>query len=57
MRNACFSDLNKGDNVLLKQEKETKLRTPFHPSPLKLVEKKGNQVTVESDRGCSSKEM
>ena len=54
-RNACFSDLNKGDKVLLKQEKITKQSSPFYPSPLKLVEKKGNQVTVESDQGVQYK--
>ena len=36
-RNTCFCDFNRGDTVLLKQEKETKLSAPFHLSPLKLV--------------------
>ncbi|XP_033758102.1 uncharacterized protein K02A2.6-like [Pecten maximus] len=48
-RGARESDLAIGDEVLLKQNtRQNKLSTPFHNTPFKLVEKRGNSCVVES---------
>ena len=49
--NAKVTDVNVGDLVVLKQDKENKLRPNFHYVPYKEVEKKGNSVQVESSDG------
>ena len=48
-RNACESEIQEGDKVLLRQEKENKLSTPFKQSPFTVVQKNGNSVLVEAD--------
>ena len=53
IRNARDSDLEVGDVVLMKQEKENKLSTPFSPSPYKVTGRLGNQVSVESYDGVN----
>ena len=47
--NACESEIQEGDKVLLRQEKENKLSTPYKQSPLTVVQKNGNSVLVEAD--------
>ena len=39
------------DKVLVKQEKQNKLSTPFAPQPYEVVTKSGNSVIVESPEG------
>ena len=43
-RQAGCSDLSPGDKVLVKQEKQNKLSTPFAPQPYDVVTKSGNSV-------------
>lgn len=50
-RNARESDLQQGDQVLLKQNRSNKLDTPFHPEPYKVVDKRGSEVTIQSSTG------
>ena len=50
-RNARKSDIKAGDKVLMKQGKENKFSTQFRPDPFKAVDKTGNSVLVESDKG------
>ena len=50
-RNARESDLQQGDQVLLKQNKRNMLDTHFHPEPYKVVDRKGSEVTVQSSTG------
>ena len=50
-RNACESDIREGDTVLVKQDRENKLSTPFAKTPVKVVSKNGNSVVVESGQG------
>ncbi|KAK3084370.1 hypothetical protein FSP39_012381 [Pinctada imbricata] len=54
-RNAQESDLKEGDRVLVRQEKENKLSTPFNPNPMTVVERNGNAVLIESDQGAHYK--
>ena len=48
-RNARESEIREGDKVLLRQEKENKLSTPYKQSPFTVIQKKGNGVLVEAD--------
>ena len=48
-RNARESEIREGDKVLLRQEKENKLSTPYKQSPFTVIQKKGNSVLVEAD--------
>jgi transposase InsO family protein len=50
-RHAQESALKPGDVVLMRQEKTSKLTTPFHPTPCKVVNKSGSSVTVETPTG------
>ncbi|CAC5386829.1 unnamed protein product [Mytilus coruscus] len=50
-RKAVKSELQPGDKVLVKQNKENKLSTTFHHKPLLLLEKNGNSVLIQSDQG------
>ena len=50
-RNAQDSSLQRGDRVLLKQCRRNKLETPFCPEAYKVVDKRGNEVTVQSSTG------
>lgn len=54
-RNAKESDLEPGDQVLLQQRKRDKLTTTFEPEPYGIVQRYGNQVTVESPDGVQYK--
>ena len=48
-RKACDSNIQKGDTVLLRQEKRNKLSTLFRPNPFTVVQKHGNSVVMEAD--------
>ena len=48
-RNARESEIREGDKVLLRQEKENKLSTPYKQSPFTVIQKNGNSVLVEAD--------
>ncbi|CAC5382067.1 unnamed protein product [Mytilus coruscus] len=50
-RNAEPSDLKIGDTVLVKQEKQNKLSTPYNSNPYKIVERKGTMLTAKRDDG------
>ena len=54
-RNAKESDISPGDKVLVKQERQDKLSTPFAPGPHKVVTKTGNSVVIESPDGVQLK--
>lgn len=54
-RRAVESDIHTGAKVLVKQDREHKLSTPFNASPFKVVEMKGNSVVIESDEGVQYK--
>ena len=49
--NARLSDVQVGDEVLVRQEKKDKFSTPFNPSPFQVVSKTGNSVVIESQGG------
>ena len=46
-RQAKQSNINKGDFVVLKKDRENKLCETFSTSQYKVIEKKGNQLTVQ----------
>ena len=48
-RNIRECDIKVGDTVIVKQPKKEKLSTPFHPSPLKAVEKFHSMITAENE--------
>ena len=48
-RNACENDIEKGDKVLLRQERDNTLSTPFKQIPFTVVQINGNSVLVEAD--------
>ena len=48
-KNARESEIREGDKVLLRQEKENKLSTPYKQSPFTVIQKNGNGVLVEAD--------
>jgi hypothetical protein len=39
----------------MKQERENKLSTAFHPKPLTVLDKQGNSLLLESDQGVTYK--
>jgi len=47
-RNACYSEVLPGDQVLVQQEKKSKLLTPLNPNPYLVVSKHGNSLVVQS---------
>jgi len=49
--NAKPSEIQVGDQVLVRQEKKDKLSTPFNPVPFQVVSKTGNSVVVETPSG------
>ena len=49
--NVTDSDVVVGDHVLVKQHKENKLSTPYRLEPMKIIQKSGNQVVIQSDDG------
>ena len=50
-RGAKPSDAAMGDQVLVKQEKQSKLSTTFKPTPRVVTAKTGSSVTIESPEG------
>ena len=50
-RNAINSKVLPGDQVLLQQEKQSKLSTQFNPTPYTVVSKRGNSLVVRSQGG------
>lgn len=50
-RAAKFSDIEEGDQVLLKQARENKLSPNYEPEPYKVVHKDGNAVILEDTNG------
>ena len=50
-RNARYSEVEVGDEVLVRQEKTNKFSTPFNPEPFTIVGKTGNSVIVASQKG------
>ena len=50
-RGATPKSIRIGDTVLLKAEKSNKLSTNFRPSPFKVVQKTGTEVTVRNEAG------
>ena len=48
-RNAHVSKIQRGDKVLLRQEKENKLSMTYKQSPFTVVQKNGNSVLVEAN--------
>ena len=51
-RNAKYSEVEVGDQVLVRQEKTNKFSTPFNPEPFTIVNKTGNSVIVASPKGA-----
>ena len=54
-RGAVPKSIRVGDAVLLKAEKSNKLSRNFHPSPFKIVQNTGSEVTVRNDVGVEFK--
>ncbi|XP_050958284.1 uncharacterized protein K02A2.6 [Labeo rohita] len=54
-RGAKYSQLEVGDQVLVRQEKTDKLTTTFNPVPFTVVSRKGNSVTIEDPGGTQYK--
>ena len=52
-RGARYSDVSVGDQVLVQQDKQTKMTTPFNPTPHEVTAKKGNSLIVQSPDGAS----
>ncbi|XP_014670181.1 PREDICTED: uncharacterized protein K02A2.6-like [Priapulus caudatus] len=50
-RHAVASDLDIGDRVLLRQDKQNKLTTRYEHDPYEIVEKKGSSLTLEDKHG------
>ena len=51
-RNARYSEVLPGDQVLVQQERKNKLTTRFEPSPYIVVNKHGNSLIVQSPEGA-----
>ena len=54
-RGATPKSIRIGDAVLLRAEKSNKLSSNFNPSPFKVVNKTGAEVTVRNDAGAEFK--
>ena len=54
-RRAVLRSLRVGDAVLLKAEKTNKLSSNFCPSPFKVVQKTGSEVTLRNENGVELK--
>ena len=50
-RRASHSNVEAGDEVLVKQDKTNKLSTAFNPNPFKVISKSGNSLLIESPAG------
>ena len=55
-RAATPKSIRIGDAVLLRAEKSNKLSSNFNPSPFKVVNKTGAEVTVRNDAGAEFKQ-
>ena len=51
-RNARYSEVVPGDQVLVQQERQDKLSTQFNPTPYTEVTKRGNSLVVQSQEGA-----
>ena len=51
-RNARYSEVLPGDQVIVQQEKKNKLTTRFEPNPYTLVNKHGNSLIVQYPGGA-----
>ena len=51
-RNARYSEVLPGDQVLVQQERKNKLTTRFESSPYIVVNKHGNRLIVQSPEGA-----
>ena len=51
-RNARYSEVLPGDQVLVQQERKNKLTTRFEPSPYTVVNKHGKSLIVQSPGGA-----
>ena len=51
-RNAKHSEVELGDKVLVRQDRVTKLTTPFAETPMTVISKKGNSLVVEAETGA-----
>ena len=49
-RNTQFRELQVGDSVLVKQQANSKLTTPYLPEPLQVIQKKGSMITAKNSR-------
>ena len=54
-RRAIEFDIHAGDQVIVKQDREHYLSTPFNTSPFKVVEMNCNRAIVESNEGVQYK--
>ena len=50
-RRANHSNVEAGDEVLVKQDKTNKLSTALNPNPFKVISKRGNSLVTESPAG------
>lgn len=51
-QNAKTSDIEVGDQVLVRQDKTDKFTTTFHSTPHKVIHREGNSVIVQSPTGA-----
>ena len=51
-RNARYSEVVPGDQVLVQQERQDKLSPQFNPTPYTVVTKRGNSLVVQSQEGA-----
>ena len=49
-KRAQDSQIQEGDQVLVKQERQNKLSTPFKPSPFTVIQKQGSSVVIVDGR-------
>lgn len=54
-RHTEYLNLVPGDRVLLKQEKQNKLSTPFAPEPYDVVRRNGSSIIIKSPEGVQLK--
>ena len=54
-RNAQESEIEVGDSVLLQQRRQDKLTARFEVDPYPVIDRSGNQITVESPAGVGYK--
>lgn len=54
-RHARVSDIEKGSQVLVKQDRKNKLSTYYNPVPYAVIDKNGNSVTLKTPSGSITK--